>query len=61
VNAYEVAAKSAAFGIAGGTGAILFVTLVFGDAPPTDAVVGALIAGGGMLAGVLAYLLRRFR
>ena len=60
VNGYEVAVKTFWVGIATGTLAFALAVAFLGS-PDEDAIAGAVIAGGGALAGVFVHLLRRFR
>jgi hypothetical protein len=59
-NAYEVATKALWVGLVTGTLAFSLAVVIFGT-PDEDAIAGALIAGGGALAGVFVHLLRKFR
>lgn len=59
-NAYEVAVKTLWIGSITGTAAFLLAVAILGS-PDEDAIAGALIAGGGALAGVFVHLLRKFR
>src|SRR5687767_9529080 len=59
-NGYEVAVKTLWVGLTTGTVAFLLAVAIFGS-PDEDAIAGALIAGGGALAGVFVHLLRKFR
>lgn len=60
-NAYEVAFKAVGMGALSGFLAIAVVSLAVGEAPPGDVVGGALLGGGGALAGVVAYLIRKLK
>ena len=58
-NQYEIALKSVLIGTMSGILAVALVSIGIGS-PNTDAVAGAVIGGGGALAGVLVYLLRKW-
>ena len=57
-NLYEVALKSALIGVMSGIVSFAVASFMLGS-PSEDAVAGAVIGGGGALAGVLTYLLHR--
>ena len=59
-NAYDVAVRALWVGLITGTLAFSLAVVIFGT-PDEDAIAGALIAGGGALAGVFVHLLRKFR
>lgn len=61
LNAYELAFKAIGIGALSGFLAIVVVSLAFGDAPPGEVVGGALLGGGGALAGVVTYLIRKLK
>ncbi|MGH7638956.1 MAG: hypothetical protein ACREOK_15005 [Gemmatimonadaceae bacterium] len=60
-NAYEVAFKAIGVGALSGFLAMAVVSLAVGEAPPGDALLGALVVGGGALAGVVTYLIRKLK
>ena len=58
-NAYEVASKTLWVGAVSGALVVAGAMLIFG--PDEDALAGAAVGAGGVLAGVFVHLLRVFR
>jgi hypothetical protein len=58
-SAYEVASKTVWIGAVSGAIVVALAMLVFG--PDEDALAGAAVGGGGVLAGVFVHLLNVFR
>ena len=60
-NLFELGAKMTMVGTAAGLLAIAVVSLLVGDGPGEDAMLGAAVGGFGAIAGLVAYVWRKVK